>query len=144
MEFEIKKKIKPDTSSSKVKQMIEQSKEKMTQLCKKLEESKTRFEEYINALNRVKANIKTLEIDVNLSDESNISNIVKSIETVSQTYNNKLAETTIKMAEIRNKITALTNEINALDAGKPSNEVDSRIDFAKQKLDAANKAYNTL
>jgi hypothetical protein len=29
MEFEIKKKIKPDTSSSKVKQMIEQSKEKI-------------------------------------------------------------------------------------------------------------------
>ncbi|WP_407423758.1 hypothetical protein [Methanobrevibacter sp.] len=39
---------------------------------------------------------------------------------------------------------AIQNVQSALDAGKPSNEVDSRIDFAKQKLDAANNAYNNL
>ena len=39
---------------------------------------------------------------------------------------------------------AIENVQSALDAGKPSNEVDSRIDFAKQKLDAANAAYNSL
>lgn len=39
---------------------------------------------------------------------------------------------------------AIENVQSALDAGKPSNEVDSRIDFAKDKLDTANKAYNNL
>ena len=39
---------------------------------------------------------------------------------------------------------AIENVQSALDAGKPSNEVDSRIDFAKEKLDAANTAYNNL
>ena len=39
---------------------------------------------------------------------------------------------------------AIENVQSALDAGKPSNEVDSRIDFAKEKLQTANKAYNEL
>ena len=39
---------------------------------------------------------------------------------------------------------AIQNVQSALDAGKTSNEVDSRIDFAKQKLTAANEAYNSL
>ena len=39
---------------------------------------------------------------------------------------------------------AIDNVQSALDADKPSNEVDSRIDFAKEKLKAANAAYNTL
>ena len=39
---------------------------------------------------------------------------------------------------------AIENVQSALDAGKPSNEVDSRIEFAKEKLDTANKAYNNL
>ena len=39
---------------------------------------------------------------------------------------------------------AIENVQSALDAGKPSNEVDSRIDFAKQKLSEANEAYNSL
>ena len=46
--------------------------------------------------------------------------------------------------ELTRANSAIENVQSALDAGKPSNEVDSRIDFAKQKLDDANKAYNSL
>ena len=46
--------------------------------------------------------------------------------------------------ELSRASAAIENVQSALDADKPSNEVDSRIEFAKQKLDAANKAYNTL
>jgi hypothetical protein len=46
--------------------------------------------------------------------------------------------------ELTRANSAIENVQSALDAGKPSNEVDSRIDFAKQKLEAANKAYNSL
>ena len=46
--------------------------------------------------------------------------------------------------ELSRADSAIQNVQSALDAGKPSNEVDSRIDFAKKELDAANKAYNNL
>ena len=46
--------------------------------------------------------------------------------------------------ELTRANSAIENVQSALDAGKPSNEVDSRIEFAKQELDTANKAYNEL
>lgn len=46
--------------------------------------------------------------------------------------------------ELSRADSAIQNVQSALDAGKPSNEVDSRIDFAKEKLQAANNAYNSL
>ncbi|MBE6497759.1 MAG: hypothetical protein E7Z81_05730 [Methanobrevibacter sp.] len=46
--------------------------------------------------------------------------------------------------ELSRANSAIENVQSALDAGKPSNEVDSRIDFAKQKLQTANDAYNSL
>jgi len=46
--------------------------------------------------------------------------------------------------ELTRADSAIQNVQSALDAGKPSNEVDSRIEFAKEKLDTANKAYNSL
>ena len=46
--------------------------------------------------------------------------------------------------ELTRANSAIQNVQSALDAGKPSNEVDSRIEFAKEKLDTANKAYNSL
>ena len=46
--------------------------------------------------------------------------------------------------ELSRANSAIENVQSALDAGKPSNEVDSRIDFAKQKLADANAAYNNL
>mgnify|MGYP006314572227 CR=1 FL=1 len=39
---------------------------------------------------------------------------------------------------------AIENVQSALDAGKPSNDVDSRIVFAKEKLESAQNAYNSL
>ena len=46
--------------------------------------------------------------------------------------------------ELTRANSAIENVQSALDANKPSNEVDSRIDFAKEKLKIANQAYNNL
>lgn len=46
--------------------------------------------------------------------------------------------------ELTRANSAIENVQSALDAGKPSNEVDSRIDYAKDKLKIANEAYNNL
>ncbi|MBE6499201.1 MAG: hypothetical protein E7Z80_01460 [Methanobrevibacter thaueri] len=46
--------------------------------------------------------------------------------------------------ELARANSAIENVQSALDAGKSSNEVDSRIDFAKEKLKTANKAYKSL
>ncbi len=46
--------------------------------------------------------------------------------------------------ELTRANSAIENVQSALDAGKPSNEVDSRIDFAKEKLKTASQAYNDL
>ena len=54
-----------------------------------------------------------------------------------QTYNDA-------RIELSRANSAIENVQSALDAGKPSNEVDSRIVFAKEKLQAAYAAYNNL
>ena len=46
--------------------------------------------------------------------------------------------------ELTRAKSAIENVQSALDAGKPSNDVDSRITFAKEKLQIANDAYNSL
>ena len=46
--------------------------------------------------------------------------------------------------ELARADSAIQNVQSALDADKPSNEVDSRIDFAKEKLKTATVAYNNL
>ncbi len=46
--------------------------------------------------------------------------------------------------ELSRANSAIENVQSALDAGKPSNDVDSRIEFAKERLQAATDAYNTL
>ncbi len=46
--------------------------------------------------------------------------------------------------ELTRANSAIENVQSALDAGKPSNEVDSRIEFAKEKLKTADAAYNSL
>ena len=46
--------------------------------------------------------------------------------------------------ELSRADSAIQNVQSALDAGKPSNEVDSRIDFAKEKLKTAADAYKQL
>ncbi len=40
--------------------------------------------------------------------------------------------------------TAIDNVQSALDSGKPSNEVDSRISFAQKQLQKASDSYNNL
>ena len=54
-----------------------------------------------------------------------------------QKYNNARLELT-------RAASAIDNVQSALDAGKPSNEVDSRIVYAKEKLQAAREAYENL
>lgn len=46
--------------------------------------------------------------------------------------------------ELSRADSAIENVQSALDASKPSVEVDSRIDFAKEKLKTAEQAYNEL
>ena len=46
--------------------------------------------------------------------------------------------------ELTRADSAIQNVQSALDASKPSNEVDSRIEFAKEKLKTAKEAYNNL
>ena len=53
-------------------------------------------------------------------------------------------DTNRRKLELARADSAIQNVQSALDADKPSNEVDSRIDFAKEKLDTANDAYNNL
>ncbi|MGN0177363.1 MAG: hypothetical protein ACI389_05990 [Methanobrevibacter sp.] len=46
--------------------------------------------------------------------------------------------------ELSRANSAIENVQSALDADKPSNDVDSRLVFAKEKLKAAEDAYNSL
>lgn len=46
--------------------------------------------------------------------------------------------------ELTRAKTAIDNAQSALDSDKSSSEVDSRIEFAKEKLNVANDAYNQL
>ena len=46
--------------------------------------------------------------------------------------------------ELTRADTAIQNVQSALDSGKPSTDVNSRIDFAKEKLQNATVAYNNL
>jgi len=46
--------------------------------------------------------------------------------------------------ELARADSAIQNVKSALDAGKPSNEVYSRIEFAKEELKTASDAYNSL
>ena len=46
--------------------------------------------------------------------------------------------------ELSRASSAIDNVQSALDANKPSNEVDSRIEFAKEKLAAARQAFDNL
>lgn len=115
---------------------IEQSKEKLIELRRTLETAKRKFEDYIRALHTVKSDIKSLSIDIEISDELNVDNIVKAINIAAQNYKTKLAEATIKHASVRQQINTLTNEINALDAGKPIGyALDKALKLIKSEFD---------
>ena len=80
--------------------------------------------------------------------KSSYSDLAVKFDSVKATYyagsNDDIQTYNDARIELTRADSAIENVQSALDAGKPSNEVDSRIDFAKEKLDVANKAYNSL
>lgn len=80
--------------------------------------------------------------------QSQYSSLVVKFDSVKSTYYAGGADQVKVYNDAKLELTransAIENVQSALDAGKPSNDVDSRIDFAKQKLKAANDAYNNL
>lgn len=69
-------------------------------------------------------------------------------DAVRDTYTSGTAEDMQRYNEARLELTraasAIDNVQSALDSGKPSDEVDARIDFAKEKLAAARQAFENL
>ena len=80
--------------------------------------------------------------------KSSYSNLSVKFDNVKASYYAGSSEDIQKYNDAKLELTradeAIQNVQSALDAGKPSNEVDSRIQHAKEQLDAANKAYNGL
>ena len=80
--------------------------------------------------------------------KSSYSDLAVKFDSVKATYyagsNDDIQTYNDARIELTRADSAIENVQSALDAGKPSNEVDSRIDFAKQKLNDANEAYNNL
>ena len=80
--------------------------------------------------------------------KSSYSNLSAKFESVKSTYYaggaNDIKVYNDAKIELSRANSAIENVQSALDAGKPSNEVDSRIDFAKKELQSAYDAYNKL
>ena len=80
--------------------------------------------------------------------KSSYSNLSAKFESVKSTYYaggaNDIKVYNDAKLELSRANSAIENVQSALDAGKPSNEVDSRIDFAKKELQSAYDAYNKL
>lgn len=80
--------------------------------------------------------------------KSTYDDLVVKFDSVKSTYYSGGPEQVKVYSDARLELTragsAVENVQSALDAGKPSNDVDSRIEFAKEKLKAAADAYNTL
>ena len=73
--------------------------------------------------------------------QAEYGNLSVKFDSVKATY--YAGDTNAKL-ELTRANSAIENVQSALDAGKPSNEVDSRIEFAKEKLKTADAAYNSL
>ena len=80
--------------------------------------------------------------------KSEYSDLEAKFDSIKSTYYQGDASSIQKYNDARLELTragsAIDNVQSALDAGKPSNEVDSRINFAKEKLQAAREAYENL
>jgi len=80
--------------------------------------------------------------------KASYSNLSMKFDSVKSTYyagdTNDVKVYNDAKLELTRANSAIENVQSALDAGKPSNEVDSRIEFAKEKLQTANDAYNNL
>lgn len=81
--------------------------------------------------------------------ESQYNNLSLKFDDIkSQYYSDKDAQSidqynTAKL-ELTRTQSAIDNVKSALDSGKPSNEVDSRLDFAQKQLQKATEAYESL
>ncbi|WP_296881187.1 hypothetical protein [uncultured Methanobrevibacter sp.] len=80
--------------------------------------------------------------------KSSYSNLSMQFDSIKATYYSGGTDDVKKYNDAKIELSransAIENVQSALDANKPSNEVDSRIDFAKEKLKAATDAYNKL
>ena len=80
--------------------------------------------------------------------KASYSNLSVKFDSIKSTYyagdHNDIQVYNDAKLELTRANSAIENVQSALDADKPSNEVDSRIAFAKEKLKTANAAYNNL
>ncbi len=80
--------------------------------------------------------------------KSEYSDLEAKFDSIKSTYYQGDASSIQKYNDARLELTragsAIDNVQSALDAGKPSNEVDSRIVYAKEKLQTAREAYENL
>ena len=80
--------------------------------------------------------------------KNSYDDLARKFDSVKSTYyaggSDDIKEFNDAKLELTRANSAIENVQSALDADKPSNEVDSRIDFAKEKLKVANQAYNNL
>ena len=80
--------------------------------------------------------------------KADYDNLSVSLENLRTTYHSGSADDlkvyNEAMLELARAKSAIDNVQSALDVDKPSNEVDSRIEFAKEKLKSATSAYNGL
>ena len=81
--------------------------------------------------------------------KSSYSDLESKFEAVKTLYLNRgdsssMQEYNSARIELTRANTAIENVQSALDSGKPSNEVDSRITFAQEQLQTASDAYNNL
>ena len=80
--------------------------------------------------------------------QSDYDNLAMKFDSIKSTYyaggSDKVKIYNDAKLELTRANSAIENVKSALDADKPSNEVDSRIDFAKDKLKNASDAYNNL
>jgi len=65
-------------------------------------------------------------------------------DSVKDSYDGNDAEYNDARLELSRAKTAIDNVKSALDSGKPSSEVDSRLNYAKEKLQSANNAFDRL
>ena len=87
-------------------------------------------------------------LELNMMNLQSYNNLSAKFDNIKATYYAKGADD-VKVyndakIELSRADSAIQNVQSALDAGKPSNEVDSRIDFAKEKLKTAADAYKEL
>ena len=80
--------------------------------------------------------------------KSEYADLQSKFDSVKSTYYSGGSDDVKKFNDAKLELTragsAIDNVQSALDAGKPSNDVDSRIAFAKEKLGAARQAYENL